>query len=179
MSSDTTPQAPEPRPNGRSDLTEQSRPDLAEEVYRLKQETNRLNDDVIRLRGRSSGLIGLIMAIIVLFGGVLGWFLLRLQAIDQQASTEVTDRIEQLEKQIAELNRQIPADFLEAQEKGQALVKQLETQLAQLKAQLRRIGLSVPDQGPWSNDAETQPDSPEPEPSIAPPEPPAPSESSP
>lgn len=121
-----------------------SQVDFTHTIQSLQQETARLNQDVNRLHRRSTGLIGILVGIVLLFGGTLGWSILRMQTIERTTTSIVSERIEQIEKQIIDLNRQVSDTVTEVREKGQAMVTKLENQLEQLKAQLQSIGISVP-----------------------------------
>ncbi|KAI9134406.1 hypothetical protein [Acaryochloris sp. CCMEE 5410] len=146
-----------------------SQAEFTHTIQALQQETTRLNKDVNRLQGRSNGLMGILIGVVLLFGGTLGWSILRMQTIENTVITPARERIEQLEKQITDLNRQVTDNVSAVREKGQAMATKLEDEIEQLKAQLQRRGLSAPTPAQTNPEGSTQTNSPGP--SSAQPEP--------
>ena len=100
--------------------------ELDRTVQDIRIENSRLDHDVKQLKDRTSTLIGLIVGLIFLMIGGFTWLAISLQNLEkeeQQGSNGVAPailgRVEQLDKQVNELNQNIPGNLTETLQSNQ------------------------------------------------------------
>lgn len=149
--------------------------ELDRTVQDIRIENTRLDQDVQKLQGRTAALIGLLIGLILLTIGGFTWLAIELQNINQEERQDasnvdaaLSDRVEQLEKQIDDLSKNVPGNLTDTLKSNQTALAQLQTQLQQITTQIKTLerspspvqpqpNISPPDSAPSSQQSPESP----------------------
>lgn len=120
--------------------------ELDRTVQDIRIENTRLDQDIQKLRGRTAALIGLLVGLILLMIGGFAWLMVELQNISQEERQDasnvdaaLSNRVEELEKQIDDLSQNIPGNLTDTLKSNQTTLAQLQTQLQQVTTQIKAL----------------------------------------
>jgi hypothetical protein len=137
-------------PSLHTDQVDQQRLDgLAQEILELKlvylSDTDKANREVAQLRGHIYWLTVVLVGAIALASGVISWLSFNLRSDQYQLMQQVeaiateavtTDRINQLESQVSELNERFPERLIADVEANQSQLQDLEIRIADIAGQV-------------------------------------------
>lgn len=118
--------------------------ELDRTVQNIKIENTKLNSDVQQLRGRTATLIGLLVGLILLMIGGFAWLALSLQNFEKEEQQRangidpaLSSQVEQLEKQVNDLSKNVPGNLTDTLQSNQTALTQLQAELQQVTTQIK------------------------------------------
>lgn len=183
MSNSPSPSSPDPNFNQPSieSTNTVKYAELDRTIQDIRIENTRLNSDVQQLKGRTATLIGLLVGLIFLMIGGFAWLAISLQNLEKEEQQRangidpaLASQVEQLEKQVNDLSKNVPGNLTDTLQSNQTALTQLQTELQQVTTQIKALERSsnnvqpLPDSSPQTTPPSTQPSSESPQPTNSP-----------